>query len=73
MKLFKKKAQRVYPKTTIQTDESGKQVLRKTVDYRMSVIRDSDDEVIGSILLTEEQHSILNEVCNPKGIHFTRK
>lgn len=60
-------------KSSIETTESGTKVLRKTEDFRMFVIRDPKNEILGSILLTEAQHDILTSSCSKLGLQFTRK
>ena len=70
--IFKRK-ERMFPRSTIQTSESGDEVLTKTEDFRLYVIRNSDNDIVGTILLTEAQHAILTKACESQGIKFTRK
>ena len=63
----------MFPRSTIQTSESGDEVLTKTEDFRLYVIRNSDNDIVGTILLTEAQHAILTKACESQGIKFTRK
>ena len=65
--------ERMFPRSTIQTSESGDEVLTKTEDFRLYVIRNSDNDIVGTILLTEAQHAILTKACESQGIKFTRK
>lgn len=49
-------------------------VLVKTENFRLYVIRKTDtDEIIGTVLLTEGQQSVLNTACNAEGIKFSIK
>jgi hypothetical protein len=73
MALFFKKTERLFPKSVIQTNTNGDKVLTKTEDFRLFVIRDADDNILGTVLLTEAQQEILNESCKTQGIRFTRK
>lgn len=69
---FKKKP---IPRSTINTDQSGRVVLTKTEDFKLYAIRstDNDEELLGVVLLTETQERALNAATNEKGIKFTRK
>jgi hypothetical protein len=69
-KLFKKK--KVSSLAEIR-EKDGHKVLTKTEDFRLYVIRDNSDEILGTILLTEGQQNVLNKSINDQGIHFTRK
>lgn len=68
--LFKK-----VDKSKITEDAKGHSVLTKTDNFYLCAIRrtDKDEELIGTVLLTEAQQNILNEATNPQGIQFTRK
>ncbi len=72
MFLFKK-SNKALQLSSIQTNDEGKKVLTKTEDFRLFVIRNDDDAILGTVLLTEDQQSILNNSCNNHGIKFTRK
>lgn len=63
----------MFSRSTIQTSESGDEVLTKTEDFRLYVIRNSDNDIVGTILLTEAQYNILTKACASQGIKFTRK
>ena len=71
--IFKRRNERMFSRSTIQTSESGDEVLTKTEDFRLYVIRNSDNDIVGTILLTEAQHAILTKACESQGIKFTRK
>jgi hypothetical protein len=70
MKIFKRQ-----PRVSIVKEEpDGKEVLRKTEDFKLYVIRkSSDDSILGTVLLTTAQFHILNESCNAQGIKFTER
>ena len=72
MFLFKK-SNKALKLSSIQTNDEGKKVLTKTEDFRLFVIRNDDDTILGTVLLTEDQQTILNHSCNNHGIKFTRK
>lgn len=57
----------------IRTNENGKEVLTKTEDFQLYAIRNNDDEILGTILLTEAQVQILNGSVNKAGIKFTKQ
>lgn len=57
----------------IRTNEKGKEVLTKTEDFQLYAIRNDDDEILGTILLTEAQVQILNGSVNKAGIKFTKQ
>lgn len=51
----------------------GKKVLTKTTDFMLYVIRKTtNDEIVGTVLLSEAQAEILNTSCNEHGIKFVR-
>lgn len=66
------KLRRLVP-DTIRKNEEGKEVLTKTEDFQLYIIRNVFDDVLGTVLLTEAQSKILNESCNAQGIKFTTK
>lgn len=66
------KLRRLVP-DTIRKNEEGKEVLTKTEDFQLYIIRNNDDDVLGTVLLTEAQSKILNGSCNAQGIKFTTK
>ena len=74
MSIFKRRTTgRMFSRSTIHTSEDGDKVLTKTEEFRLYVIRNSDDDIVGTILLTEAQHAILTKACESQGIRFTRK
>lgn len=44
-------------------------VLRKTVDLRLFIVRSTDEsnEILSSIMLTDSQHAVLEPVCQAHG------
>lgn len=66
------KLRRIKP-DQIRTNENGKEVLTKTEDFQLYAIRNNDDEILGTILLTEAQVQILNGSVNKAGIKFTKQ
>jgi len=62
-------------KSKITADDKGRSVLTKTDNFYLCAIRrtDNEEELIGTVLLTEAQQNVLNEATNPQGIQFTRK
>lgn len=69
--LFKKHKIQKVPETKIHTNEHGVEVLRKTEDFTLYVIRKFDDDsILGTVLLTATQAEILNRSCNEYGIKF---
>lgn len=73
MSIFKRKTDRMFSRSTIQTSEDGDKVLTKTEEFRLYVIRNSENDIVGTILLTEAQYAILTKACESQGIRFTRK
>lgn len=70
--LFKKV--RKVQATKIVANDQGEEVLRKTEDFQLYVIRTVEtDEILGTVLLTESQENILNASCNEQGIKFSRR
>lgn len=59
-------------RSIIKTNDNGHEVLTKTENFRLYVIRNLEDEVLGTILLTDAQVDILNQSCNKQGIKFVR-
>ena len=59
-------------RSIIKTTDEGHAVLTKTDDFRLYVIRNLEDEILGTILLTDAQVEILNQSCNKQGIKFVR-
>lgn len=57
----------------IRTNDEGKEVLTKTEDFQLYVIRNDDGEILGSILLTDSQVITLNKSVNKAGIKFTKQ
>jgi len=57
----------------IKTDNEGNDVLTKTENFRLYVIRNDDDEILGTVLLTDSQVDILNQSCKSHGIKFVRR
>jgi len=51
--------------------KGGHKVLTKTEDFRLYAIRDKNDEILGTILLTDGQFEVLNNAINPEGIFVT--
>jgi len=68
--MFKK--DRVLHQKSEITQFNGKTVLTKTDHFLLYIIT-KDDAIIGTILLTEAQASVLNDTCKPHGIEFKRK
>ena len=66
------KLRRIKP-DKIRTNENEKEVLTKTEDFQLYAIRNNDDEILGTILLTDAQVQILNGSVNKAGIKFTKQ
>lgn len=60
-------------RSIIRTNEEGHDVLTKTEDFRLYVIRNTEDDILGTVLLTEAQVEVLNQSCNQQGIKFVRR
>lgn len=72
--LFKKHKIQKVAETKIHVNDNGDEVLRKTEDFKLYVIRTIEtDEILGTVLLTETQEAILNKSCNEQGIKFSRR
>lgn len=70
MALFKRSARA----KIVKDEDNGHEVLRRTEDFTLYVIRKtSDDTILGTVLLTSAQHQILNKSCNEQGIKFTKR
>lgn len=65
------KLRRIKP-DEIRKNNDGKEVLTKTEDFQLYAIRNEDDEILGSILLTDAQVKILNGSIGKVGIKFTK-
>lgn len=70
-KMFK--LRKIIKPDKIRTNENGKEVLTKTEDFQLYAIRNNDDEILGTILLTDAQVQILNGSVNKAGIKFTKQ
>jgi len=75
MALFSKKHKEEKPvKEYVQNvDADGEDVLTKTENFLLYVITSSDNKIIGTVLLTKAQASVLNKSCNPEGIFYKRR
>ena len=60
-------------RSIIRTNKEGHDVLTKTEDFRLYVIRNTEDDILGTVLLTEAQVKVLNQSCNQQGIKFVRR
>jgi len=73
--MFKK--DKVLHKKTVVSEINGDRVLTKTEHFRLYIImgkdKHSEDEILGTTLLTEAQATVLNDTCNCRGIKFIRK
>lgn len=70
-KLRKKRMRKKVAEAVIKNTD-GKTVLSKTEDFLLYIMKNKDDEIIGTILLSETQANILNDECSEYGIRFVR-
>jgi hypothetical protein len=60
-------------RSTVKVNDDGHEVLTKTADFRLYVIRNHEDDILGTVLLTDAQVDILNQSCKSQGIKFVRR
>lgn len=70
-KLRKKRMRKKVAEAVIKNTD-GKTVLSKTEDFLLYIMKNKDDAIIGTILLSETQANILNDECSEYGIRFVR-
>ena len=70
-KLRKKRMRKKVTEAVIKSAD-GKTVLSKTEDFLLYIMKNRDDAIIGTILLSETQANILNDECSEYGIRFVR-
>ena len=75
-KVIQRLKQPVIPKPVkVVLEADGTEALQRTENFKVYVCRNrnDNDEVLGAIMLTHSQLTLLNGMCESSGIEFTKK
>ena len=75
-KVIQRLKQPVIPKPVkVVLEADGTEALQRTENFKVYVCRNrnDNDEVLGVIMLTHSQLTLLNGMCESSGIEFTKK